>query len=360
MGPLTIFAIGTFLLMVAHPVIIFAKCEYEWSRAMPWIKNDLASHLFLLFVFPFAVGLFADEFQPHHVWVLKRGWTFGAIGLLFVLEAIAAWFVSLDVTNYARFIPPHQIGDRQKWLEAADFHNSGIQKLSDYGTASEEERRERQLEIAKAQAAYKEKTGVLFDAGNQIIWDRGSFTLYSELLFTYLSVGFAFFYFWYLGVVLWEEHAFGLPKSPHDKLILVFCLLLLFFPARIYTEWYLGFLSLRFFKDYPGFWILLVLALFALCLLIFVIKPQSATIENLAQIEGVLAVAAAFVAYWKPEWLFGVGRWFVNASSEWILALGILTVLFLLALTAVVQVPPAPAKTVGRAVRALDFGFHRS
>jgi hypothetical protein len=332
-----LYTVATFLLMICHPLMISIRYGGDRSAAWRWIKNDLASHLFLLFVFPFAVGAF---FQTANLRNATRA--LGSSGaalawlLLAAIELLAAWFVYVDVTNPDRFISPHQLADDAACKKATTYHADKLREIADYEANDTRTNKERCTRIAVAQEGYRQITRRLFDSGGSLIPHSGSITFYSEGLFTLIAVWFAFLFFWFLGVLLWARRLGYTPSADQsDNLVLVCCLLMIFFPTRLYTEWYLAFFSLKFFRTYPGFWVLLVLACFALILLVFVSK-LGLTVQTLAGVEAVFAAAGAFIGWWKPEWLRAVGRWFVNAQTQWILALGVITVLFLLAVTALI------------------------
>lgn len=333
--------------MICHPVLILFRYRPNRNEAWTWIRNDLASHLFLLFIFPFALGIFLRN--AHLRAVTQKLVTPGdpiAWALLGAIELLVAWFVYVDVANSDRFIPPHQLADDSTCMRATSFHSSKLKEIGEYEGTDARTIEERSIKVTTAQEGYRDITRVLFDTNKNLIPGNASITLYSEILFTLISVWFAFLYFWYVGVLLWAQHLGGYtpPADQVDDMVLVCCLLLFFFPARLYTEWYLGFFSLKVFRTYPGFWLLLLLAAFALVLLLFVVKA-GLTVAALAGIEAVFVAAAGFVGWWKPEWLRAVGRWFANAQTQWIVALGVLTLLFLLGVTAATQHPPQPPQS---------------
>lgn len=131
------------------------------------------------------------------------------------------------------------------------------------------------------------------------IFTRGGPVAYVHLALAWITTLFVVAYFWYLALLIYQGT--NVPESVKEKLILIFVLLVSWFPMRLHTEWYQNhFYRKHWLRRYSAFWMLAFLGLVYLLLVIFILKPKGVIVLILAALmEALLATIGKF----KPEWL---------------------------------------------------------
>jgi hypothetical protein len=131
------------------------------------------------------------------------------------------------------------------------------------------------------------------------IFTRGGPVAYVHLGLAWITTSFVLAYFWYLALLIYNGTK--VLESEKEKLILIFVLLVTWFPMRLHTEWYQNhFYRKHWLRRYSAFWMLAFLGLVYLLLVIFILKPKGIIVLILAALaEALLATIGKF----KPEWL---------------------------------------------------------
>jgi hypothetical protein len=135
------------------------------------------------------------------------------------------------------------------------------------------------------------------------IFTRGGPVAYVHLGLTWITTLSVLAYFWYLVflVIQTAQHGTNVPEGEKQKLVLIFVLLVSWFPMRLHTEWYRNhFHRPHWLRKYSAFWLLTFLGLAYLFLVILILKPKGIIVLiSAALMEALLAVIGKF----KPEWL---------------------------------------------------------
>src|SRR5205823_12173322 len=90
-------------------------------------------------------------------------------------------------------------------------------------------------------------------------------------------------------------------ESNTTEATLVCCgLLSLWFPLRLYAEWYANFYTFRSLREYFSFWALVGIATIGMLLAAIILKPTGLTV-SLAAFGSILAIVFAIMAKLRPE-----------------------------------------------------------
>jgi len=170
------------------------------------------------------------------------------------------------------------------------------------------------------------------------IWTRGGPIAYIHLALTWLAALFTLTYFWYLVAASQFTTTAGTPleDSSKNKLVLVYILLLTWFPLRLHTEWYQNYFHKKdWLKSYPAFWLLAFLAFAVLVLIILIVKPGGA-IKFLSVVNVVFVAVLGLIGKLKPEWLRAVADFLQTTSFVYFLAIYLIFLVLMAAVTAAV------------------------
>ena len=123
-------------------------------------------------------------------------------------------------------------------------------------------------------------------------------------------------------------------ESEKEKLVLIFVLLVSWFPMRLHTEWYQNeFHRQHWLRKYSAFWMLAFLAFALLLLVIFILKPKGIIVLiSAALMEALLAVIGKF----KPEWLRAVAYLLESVSFVYFLAMYLVFFVIVCAITSAI------------------------
>lgn len=150
--------------------------------------------------------------------------------------------------------------------------------------------------------------------------DRGSFSGWTKFLINIVVAIVVSFYFSFLLSIGYSLMIDQRVKFNLEALLIAMSLLILWFPMRLYTEWYLHFFTLSYLTDFPAFFVLLVVAILSLLWVVFIMKPGRAavTIPTL-----ITAFTSAFgvVSVFEPEVLWAIARVFERMPFEYVVAL---------------------------------------
>ena len=123
-----------------------------------------------------------------------------------------------------------------------------------------------------------------------------------------------------------------------NKLVLVYILLLTWFPLRLHTEWYQNYFHKKdWLKSYPAFWLLAFLAAAVLVLIILIVKPGG-TIKFLSVLNGAFVLVLGAIGKFKPDWLRAAADFLQSTSFVYFLAIYLIFLVLIAAVTAAVWV----------------------
>jgi hypothetical protein len=108
-----------------------------------------------------------------------------------------------------------------------------------------------------------------------------------------------------------------------DALILIYGLLIIWFPLRMYSEWYINYYSLVHFKDYAAFWFLLIVAVLAIPLLVIVLKPGR-PVMVFSTVNGILLATLGLINQFKPAWISAMAIFLESLPFSYYVAISLL------------------------------------
>lgn len=279
-----------FVVSLSYPASILF-CLPKSTQPARWIQNNPSYSIFLLSSFPAAVCVFSVTINSEVIsyWFLPGTWRFWVSCVAILVTLVMITVLVLDDFTSKPFAPyilkakeAEQSSRLERELRAASHAGDLPKKL-------ESKRREYQKLV---------QLNSIRD-----ILRRGGPVAYVHLGLAWITTLFVIAYFWYLilRIIPITSHGTNVPESEKEKLIIIFVLLMSWFPMRLHTEWYQNhFHRKHWLRRYSAFWMLAFLALAYLLLVIFILKPQGIIVLILvALLEALLATIGKF----KPEWL---------------------------------------------------------
>jgi hypothetical protein len=259
-----------------------------------WIRNNLSFSVFLITMFPVAVGTFVRTFN----WKTLRRLPPRLRRVLLVGLVVFAGLAIAGALDDVRQAVKNRIIEPFSFRDFAD--TLGVE-------------RELRAEVAKelktpeeARAAYL-RVEHPFTSVRDFL-DRASAAAYWAVLLNLLSGVFLAVFFWHIIVLVLERARSGqqVSEDVYDSMVLVFGLLVTWFPMRLYAEWYINFGA----PDparYNAFAVLLGAALVGGALLFILKKPGNA-VTIFSGISAGLSAILTFLGKWKQGWLGGIAR----------------------------------------------------
>lgn len=313
-----------FALALSYPLALLLYLPKS-THPSRWIQNNPSISVFLLSSFPIAVCVFSfsmmqDGILPHwfstwHVWV--------SYPAIVVTILVVTLIVFDDFTR--RPIAPYTLKKR-----AAEEASRLEKELR-----AEYRHPNKQLEAKRKEYQKLVKLGTL-----KAIRARGGPIAYIHLALTWLAALFTLTYFWYLVAASQFTTTAGTPlgEPSKNKLVLVYILLLTWFPLRLHTEWYQNYFHKKdWLKSYPAFWLLAFLAAAVLVLIILIVKPGG-TIKFLSVLNGAFVLVLGAIGKFKPDWLRAAADFLQSTSFVYFLAIYLIFLVLIAAVTAAVWV----------------------
>jgi hypothetical protein len=282
-----------FVISLSYPAAIFFYLPKSTDPAR-WIQNNPAYSVFLLSSFPAAVCVFSVTINGEVVsyWLSAGTWRYWVSFVAMLVTLVMLTLIVLDDFTskpYAPYILKTKEAEQSSRLE---------RELRD---ASRTGARYKNLDKKRKEYQKLVQLNSIRD-----ILTRGGPVAYVHLGLAWITTLFILAYFWYLVFLVIKTAQLGtnVPESEKEKLVLIFVLLVSWFPMRLHTEWYQNhFHRKHWLRNYSAFWMLAFLALAYLSLVILILKPKGVIVLILvALMEAALAVIGKF----KPEWLRSV------------------------------------------------------
>jgi hypothetical protein len=114
------------------------------------------------------------------------------------------------------------------------------------------------------------------------------------------------FYFWYVAVLVLSNQS--LPAGTVGKLLMIFILLITWFPMRVYMDWYQNYFhNPAWLKDSQGLIMGICLALASLVFVIFISKPEALAIVC-AVVQALVLLFVGVAGRFKPDWLRAIAE----------------------------------------------------
>jgi hypothetical protein len=289
-------AISVFLLMMAFPVSIWRRCGKDAHRLL---KNDPTFGFFVPLVFPLAMATLART---------ATGTFDGnsrALGILF--GAFAALAVMLTIADM-------KIGPLEPYMlrenTALDYDTAMRGKIHTLfrrihmDELDENEQQSAAGELAALQRTAMTEYGEL--ARGFASWSdfrkRGSRTAWAQVFVNLaVAVGVAALFAWVI-LAVYDSLGTKTPAPTANATIIAIGLLMLWFPLRLYSEWYTGFYTFRSLREYWTFWFLAVVGVVGLLLSAILLRPDVLPIA-LSTFGSALLVVFGVLAKLKPRTL---------------------------------------------------------
>lgn len=290
-----------------------------------WIQNNPSFSVFLLSSFPIAVCVLSLSMIQDGVlafWFFNDTWR---VWVSYPALAVTLLIVTLIVFDdfMRRPVAPYVLKKR-----AAEEASRLEKRLRDEFGSHHKDLEARRKEYQKLVTL-----GTL-----KAIYTRGGPIAYIHLALAWLGTLFGLLYFWYLVAASLFRTTSGqqLADASKNKLVLVYILLLTWFPLRLHTEWYQNYFHKKnWLKSYPAFWLLAFLAFALLVLIVLIVKPGG-TIQFLSVLNVVFVTVLGLIGKLKPDWLRAVADFLQSTSFVYFLAIYLIFLVLVTAVTAVV------------------------
>jgi hypothetical protein len=283
------FAIA-FVVSLSYPASILF-CLPKSTKPTRWIQNNPSYSIFLLSSFPAAVCIFSITVKAGVIsyWLAPGTWRFWmTCGAALLTLGMVSLIVIDDFTSkpFAPYILKPKEAEQSSKLEW------------ELREAARTRARPKNLENKRKQY---QKLVQLNSIGE--VLKRGGPVAYVHLGLAWITTLFVLSYFWYLVflVIQTSQRGTTVPEAETERLIVIFVLLMSWFPMRLHTEWYQNhFHRKHWLRRYSAFWMLAFLAFAYLLLVILILRPKGVIVLILvALMEALLATIGKF----KPEWL---------------------------------------------------------
>ncbi|MEN8261466.1 MAG: hypothetical protein ABFS02_12955 [Pseudomonadota bacterium] len=323
---------AAFGLAALYPASIWINLGSDGSR---WIQNDLAYSFFVLFILPLAVGVFARSFQFDVLQRLPRTLRYAAVALLLVIEFFAGFLAAQEIFRHDS-VPAFLLRESSEPLRLDQCLRACVRQYQDKTMRCDVEDCPGVVEQLmlpgeespgrRAADIFGQATGVGAFEGYRDVSARANWTVYVSIFFDVASGMFVMLVFWYLVLVVLTRR--GREANLSDSLTMVYGLLLLWFPARLYSEWYLNFYTLTSVREYFAFWTLFAVAIMAIPLLVYLFKPGRPVLI-FSSVNGVFIAAIGILNHFKPGVLGLVARGFESMPFAYFLAMVLLVFIVL-------------------------------
>lgn len=307
-----------FVLALSYPLAILFHLRADREDALRWIQNSPAFVVFLMFIMPLAVGLFAStaDLGPWLELSVAAKVLSGLSGLLALV--LISFSISEDLKRapvepfllrpYADPLK-REVKIRKALLEAREAVKAAKPDERRKAVESFEEKRAKHVEAYAAQVpALGNLKGLV---------QRGSICAFIRALLNTLVAAFVALFFLYLIHLVLFDSTFQAEMS--NPLILIIGLLALWFPVRLYDEWYLGFYSLRGLKHYWIYVFLIVAAVVVYLFLLFQLSDKL-SVQVFSAAGAALLTLLGALGKIKPEWLGLLAEIIEEMPFRWFLA----------------------------------------
>jgi ABC-type multidrug transport system fused ATPase/permease subunit len=317
-----------FVLSLSYPIGVML-CLPKKARAR-WIQNNSSFSVFLLSSLPMAASVLALTVD----WKLVAQWfSPGSMHPFIIYPGLFVSFILVTLITIDDFTSRPTAPFTLKRAEAVKAI-----KLETELRAKADEKATPHNHLAAKRKEY----GKLVTLGSlKEIAKRGGPVAYIHLALAWLATLFAIMFFWYLVMVMERKvhYKIGPPAATLDKLILVFLLLLTWFPLRLQTEWYQNhFHRDKWLRSYPAFWVLAVLAFVALIVIVILrtVTGSTGLVVLLGAIQAAIGLALGIIGKFKPDWLKAVAAFLERTSFVYFLAIYCIFLMLVSTITAYV------------------------
>lgn len=309
-----------FVVALIFPIAV-EFCLPRSAKPSRWIQNCPPFSVFMLAAFPIAMGMFAatifslkdvNDVDAFAVKTYGTAWAlYASLAALLFLFGLASKAVLHDFTS--RPIGPHILrGERA--AEAFKMEKSLRDAAKIIGARS---RRARTSSTKRARESKPKAPSLQINARSEYqklvhlsslseIFKHGNVVAGAYLAVAWLGTIGCVFYFWYVAVLVLSNQS--LPAGTVSKLLMIFILLITWFPMRVYMDWYQNYFhNSSWLKDSQGLIMGIVLALASLVFVIFISKPEAIAIVC-AVVNALVLLFVGVAGRFKPNWLRAIAE----------------------------------------------------
>jgi len=320
------------VIAASYPVSVSIKLRHSPADILRWLKNNPAFNFYVLLIFPLGVSVFVEIVDWDKVSkVLKQHWYMGGVLVIFVALGLIAAFDDLG----RKFVEPYMFKDHHDPLLKERWGRNRLRVLRRRMHSQAPDEGKNATVLTEFQEKVSKDYSTQFRAFKNLrgLIKRGSICAWITLMLNSLIGVFVASVFFYLSViVLGNDEGEWIKVS--DRALVIAGLLVLWFPIRIYSDWYLHFYSLRWLKKYYTFWFLLIVTVVAYLFLF--LKSMNLGVKSFSFIGSGLLALLGIIGKFKPEWvLYGAdiiesmpARWYF--ASVFIIGFGFIITAFVL------------------------------
>jgi hypothetical protein len=272
-----------FLIVVSYPAALGFAHPTRFSE---WLRNDLAFSVFGLWILPLLFGLVASVVLPsvHRALPGRDRQVFVGLTALLVGCGIVVAVADLERTmeiNGVKSIPALAEPVMFATSEAFDLDGTSRSVLRPSLAALLE------APTDAARVAWNTQRTQFLTAyttafpgfrGFSDFWRRGNVVAKVKFAINILAASTAALLFAGLLAAVWIAQKRPQTRLNRDGFIVACSLAVLWFPLRLYTEWYIRYYSLSDLEGYSAFWLLAVVATVSLIAVVAVLKPRKMSV----------------------------------------------------------------------------------
>ncbi|MCU1266530.1 MAG: hypothetical protein JWM21_2848 [Acidobacteria bacterium] len=296
-------------------------CLPRSTKPTRWIQNCPPFSVYMLAAFPIAMGIFTatifnlkeiNDINGFAVKTYGSVWAlYASITALLFLFGLASKAVLHDFTS--RPVGPYILRGARA-VEAFDKEKKLRDAAKIIGVRSRHDRTSRRKRAREskppspspeinARAEYQ-KLVQLKSLGE--IFKHGNLVAAAYLTVAWVGTVGCVFYFWYVAVLVLSNQT--LPVGTVTKLLMVFILLITWFPMRVYMDWYQNYFhNPAWLKNSDGLIMGICLALAGLVFVLFISKPEAIAIIC-AVVNALVLLFVGVAGRFKPHWLRAVAE----------------------------------------------------
>ncbi len=313
MTPLTYWSLwislAYFLAAITYPISLLVKLRGDTSEVIRWLKNTPTFTIYLPFVFSLGAGALLAFFPWDEFVHLCFPQLLLAIGLLVVFLGLAI-FVALEDLKRP-IVEPFMFRSHSDQLRQEKEIRGAIK---DSCVASDV--RVSLVKQYKAIAPPFQSLGCLRTDGS-----RTAIAACGLNILVAVTVAFLL---WSLSLPI----LFNTITLPHHIIAVVIGIFCIWFPLRLYAEWYLHFYSLQDLKRYYAFGLISVAAIIGATFYVFHEGGGLAKVISYT-VSGIMALIV-ILGKFKPQWLHIVADVVDEMPARWFAVYAILIVLSLM------------------------------
>ncbi len=327
-----------FLLTVAVaalPPLAYAGTvlAYGGAHGPEWLKNDPAFSVFALCILPVLFGLFvtAIDWKAVRAWPDRRslGVVFAlltACGLAVVAGDVPQRRVELDEPG--AMTAPLLLREHEAALHMERALRSQLPLPRDVLIQGEDDAQKNAAAEAERRCRAARRAYVTRFPGwtsFEEFLSRAGLLAWLALLTNLVAALFCAWGLCYLFVVVRVRRAYRASSS--ESLIVVLSFALLWFPCRVYSDWYANFYAVRdTLVSYGAFWLMGAFAVIAILLLVVALSPERQLSRVVGTLSATLGAVMGIALAVKPNVAFHAAEAFERAAAPFVVVLAIVTV----------------------------------